>query len=601
MASLDFDEAAFLREELDHYQPRDPERSRMLVKLAKDLRNKFKDNKVPSDLDKAIDVLREALRICPPEHPTGPDALHDLAVCLGIRGNSRRSLADLEEAIALDRKVLELRKPGHPHRDISLYNLARNLWEKFKLDDDVEVLEQAITYNRGALELRKPGHPHRSMALNNLGVNLLEKFKLDGDVEVLEQAITYHREALELCSKGHRDRPLCLSNLAEDLRSRYKVKGSMAVLEEAIALRRENLELHPSGHRDRVQYLGDLALDLETKFRVAGTMQDSEEAISLYREALDLCPPGHPSRMLYTNKVSSCLRARAMRQPIIQGGQPVSDNYLSDVDAQHPEVHGGHEQESGTFIDVPIPQTVVIPEKAQRNIPSHVIEIIRDAINDTLSTMPPRLLDTHTGRICDRSVHKSRVENDLKYQKRLMSIASYGSTHDTTRIRAMVSTSFRCKFATLSHRWGRGEPILAEIRDRSIYDSNMPDTEGLRKLRMFCRTAAKNGYPWGWSDTCCIDKTNGDEVQRAIGSMFRWYLESAMTIVHLGDIPSTAPPGALVGSVWFKRGWTLQELLAPRRMQFYTQDWSLYLDRESPNHKEDSILLRELERRTITA
>ncbi|KAG6329458.1 hypothetical protein ID866_9631 [Astraeus odoratus] len=579
MADPDFDQATLLRKESDHYQPGDPKRSTVLINLARALHQRFKDNKVLSDLDEAIDAVREAVRICPSEHPTRSLALHELAFHLHTRHDSRSSVADLEEAIALNREVLELHKPGYPHRDISLYNLAQDLWGKFKLDNDIEVLEQAITYNEGALELRKPGHPHRPITLCNQGTYLQGKFMLAGDVEVLEQAITYIREALELCPKGHRYRPLCLSNLATALRSRYDVKGSTADLEEAIALRRENLELHPSGHRDRIKYLKDL-----------------DGAISLYREALGLCSPGHPSRMTYINEMSSCLRAKPTKQVITQGGQPVSDNYPSGVDPQYPEVHGGHEQKSGASINVPYLQTVILPEEMRRNIPSHVMEIIRDVIYDTLSTMPPRLLDTHTGRICDKTVHKSRVESSPEYQALLLSIACYGSTQDTTHIRTMVSNHFQCKFATLSHRWGTDEPILADIRGHDIF--RMPETEGLRKLRKFCEIAAKNGCTWGWSDTCCIDKTNGVEVQQAIGSMFRWYRNSAMTIVHLRDIPSAAPAGALVHSSWFKRGWTLQELLAPRRMQFYTQDWSLYLDRESPNHKEDSILLSELEHAT---
>ncbi|KAG6328159.1 hypothetical protein ID866_10930 [Astraeus odoratus] len=121
-------------------------------------------------------------------------------------------------------------------------------------------------------------------------------------------------------------------------------------------------------------------------------------------------------------------------------------------------------------------------------------------------------------------------------------------------------------------------------------------SEGLTKLRMFCHTAAKNGYSWDWSDTCCIDRTNSVELQQAILSMFSWYRISALTIVHLGDVPRAATAGALVNSVWFKRGWTLQELLAPRVLLFYTQDWSPYLNHESPNHNEDSVVVSELER-----
>ncbi|KAG6327959.1 hypothetical protein ID866_11130, partial [Astraeus odoratus] len=606
MMDSEFDAATLLREELDHYQPGDPKRSTMLLDFAFALYDRFKDNNILSDLNEAIDAMREAVRICPPEHPKHSVALQRLAAFLHSRYDSRDSAADLEEAISLDRDALKLCKPGHPdrllslitlgcvlgkkfmldgdvealeqaiacnqealmlhkpgqpNRGIALYNLARHLVEKFRLDGGVEALEQAITYNREALELHKSqaGGLDRGVILNNLGRTLLEKFNLDGDTEVLEEAIRFLREALELY---HEDRPLPLSNLAAALRCRYDVKGSMVDLEEVIALRRENVELHPSGHCDRAKHLGYLASNLETKFRAADTMEDLEEAISLYRKALDLCPPGHPDRMTYINKVSSCLRARAMRQPIIQIGQPVNDNYPSDVDPQPLEVHDDHEQESGPSIDTPNPQTTdSMTEETRRSIPSHVMEIIKDVIYDTLTTMPPRLLDTHTGKICDKTVHISRVESSLKYQELLVSIASYDNTQDTKHIRAMVSTCFQCNFATLSHRWGRDEPILADVRERSIYDSNMLETEGLRKLRMFCRTAAKNGYPWGWSDTCCINKTNSVELQQAIGTMFLWYRMSAMTIVHLGDIPGAAPAGALVSSVWFKRGWTLQELL----------------------------------------
>ena len=54
----------------------------------------------------------------------------------------------------------------------------------------------------------------------------------------------------------------------------------------------------------------------------------------------------------------------------------------------------------------------------------------------------------------------------------------------------------------------------------------------------------------------------------------------------------------LASSVWFERGWTLQELLAPRAMLFFTQDWSPYRGCSSSNHKEDGFVLAELERVT---
>ena len=76
--------------------------------------------------------------------------------------------------------------------------------------------------------------------------------------------------------------------------------------------------------------------------------------------------------------------------------------------------------------------------------------------------------------------------------------------------------------------------------------------------------------------------------------MFSWYRLSALTLVHLADVSDT---GGLTSSEWFKRGWTLQELLAPHTVLFFTRDWLLYRG-SSSNHKEDDTILGELEQAT---
>ncbi|KAI6120017.1 hypothetical protein EDD16DRAFT_1578869 [Pisolithus croceorrhizus] len=149
------------------------------------------------------------------------------------------------------------------------------------------------------------------------------------------------------------------------------------------------------------------------------------------------------------------------------------------------------------------------------------------------------------------------------------------------------------QYATLSHRWGKGEPSLRDIEGRNIY--SMPFTRALGKLQAFCAVALKQDYSWAWSDTCCIDKHNDNEVQETILSMFSWYRQSALTIIHLCDVADT---DSFVNSEWFNRGWTLQELLAPRTILFYTRDWSLYKNIASSNHKTDAVVLEELETAT---
>jgi hypothetical protein len=91
-------------------------------------------------------------------------------------------------------------------------------------------------------------------------------------------------------------------------------------------------------------------------------------------------------------------------------------------------------------------------------------------------------------------------------------------------------------------------------------------------------------------DTCCINKADLVELQHAINSMFRWYQQAARCYVFLADVSIAEPgpnraPDVIVWeeefrrSRWFTRGWTLQELLAPRLVSFYSQEWTYLSDR----------------------
>ncbi|KAI6141767.1 hypothetical protein BKA82DRAFT_3985931, partial [Pisolithus tinctorius] len=158
-------------------------------------------------------------------------------------------------------------------------------------------------------------------------------------------------------------------------------------------------------------------------------------------------------------------------------------------------------------------------------------------------------------------------------------------------INTTVSGYFQ--FVTFSHRWGKAEPLLRDVEGKSIY--SMSTDGGLGKLQAFCVAACERDFLWAWSDTCCIDKDSSAELQEAMGSMFAWYRRSALTIVYLADIPNT---GSFGSSEWFRRGWTLQELLAPSILLFFTQNWSLYKKSTSSNHKTDVTVLEELEKVT---
>lgn len=106
------------------------------------------------------------------------------------------------------------------------------------------------------------------------------------------------------------------------------------------------------------------------------------------------------------------------------------------------------------------------------------------------------------------------------------------------------------------------------------------DMRGFKKIHMTCQQAVRDGLNYAWADTCCIDKSSSAELSEAINSMFRWYQRSEKCYVYLSDI--VAGPSwrtELTRCRWFTRGWTLQELLAPRHVFFFDRNWELLCEK----------------------
>ncbi|KAI1311092.1 heterokaryon incompatibility protein-domain-containing protein [Xylaria venustula] len=117
---------------------------------------------------------------------------------------------------------------------------------------------------------------------------------------------------------------------------------------------------------------------------------------------------------------------------------------------------------------------------------------------------------------------------------------------------------------------------------------------GYWKILKTCLEARKDGLNYLWVDTNCIDKTSSADLSEAINSMYTWYRSSSICYAYLSDVRITdtiyharSPDTAHVEmelknndldsfrqSRWFRRGWTLQELLAPKTVRFYSRDWT---------------------------
>ncbi|KAI0364801.1 hypothetical protein BV20DRAFT_818448 [Pilatotrama ljubarskyi] len=95
------------------------------------------------------------------------------------------------------------------------------------------------------------------------------------------------------------------------------------------------------------------------------------------------------------------------------------------------------------------------------------------------------------------------------------------------------------------------------------------------KVNGFCDIARRHGYRLVWMDSCCIDKTSSSELSEAINSMYEWYRLAHVCYVYLADVADEDDAHAIRRSRWVKRGWTLQELVAPRDVLILTSSWSV--------------------------
>jgi Heterokaryon incompatibility protein (HET) len=144
------------------------------------------------------------------------------------------------------------------------------------------------------------------------------------------------------------------------------------------------------------------------------------------------------------------------------------------------------------------------------------------------------------------------------------------------------------RYAILSHTWGLDSD---EVSFKNIMESTGNSKAGYEKITFCGERAAMDGLQYFWVDTCCIDKSSSQEVTEAINCMFQWYQNAAKCYVFLKDVSVSSGIENNEGfqahwepefrsSRWFSRGWTLQELLAPRSLEFFSVEGNRLGDKD---------------------
>lgn len=145
-------------------------------------------------------------------------------------------------------------------------------------------------------------------------------------------------------------------------------------------------------------------------------------------------------------------------------------------------------------------------------------------------------------------------------------------------------------YAILSHTWYAD---CDEVTFADIQQNRGQDKAGYAKIKFCGEQTRKDQIEHFWVDTCCINKDNHVELSKAINSMFRWYHDAVKCYVYLSDVPavvldSERSPDCNTlyqwetdfrNCKWFTRGWTLQELLAPKIVQFFSRKQEMLGDK----------------------
>ncbi|MBQ1025703.1 CHAT domain-containing protein [Micromonospora sp. C95] len=268
-------------------------------------------------LREARELLTEAERLLPADHPSRPDLLNNL-------GDTLRELADQAgEPELLEPAVAKLREaaanPANPAKlPLYLSNLGLALQELFGRTQDLGILTEATAVLRRAVAAAPPGNPDRMLGLFNLGSALNRRTELvvnaalpaDGDATPeraravaradAEQAVTLLREAAELAQQEAEpdERARIVGTLALSHLLRHQLTEDPAALDEAVTLLRELADAAVAPAGDRYRSLTNLGNALLIRFRTARNAPDAQEMLTVYRAAVAALPVDHPERTM---------------------------------------------------------------------------------------------------------------------------------------------------------------------------------------------------------------------------------------------------------------------------------------------------------------
>ena len=332
-----------------------PDRAARLTKLAFALRIRFERLGETTDLDAAIDAVKEATDVIPAHHPLRPWIFSQLGLAAKSRSDLTGIEADLDAAISALRIAVEITPPEEPDRSSRVSNLGTALLSRYELTGATAELDAAVGAFQAAVAAAPSDDPKRATFLSNLARAFEIRFSRINGAEDVHAAIEALRAVADTSVRLG-----CLARLGNRLREQYQRTGSMTdldvvirvgeafladpgirelpaaipllaekavaefapLLEKALGSGDQNLvsatvrlwqrivDAIPASHPDRASGLSDLGIALMVQFKLTGLLADLGAAIEARGEAAQVAAPGDPHRAMYLSNLGIALRDR---------------------------------------------------------------------------------------------------------------------------------------------------------------------------------------------------------------------------------------------------------------------------------------------------
>ena len=269
-------------------------------------------NRIRDDINKAIQMLKDAIRISLYDDPAKPELLCMLGDALSRRFERFGSSADIDEAVAMKVEAVRLIQ-DQPPRASYLNSLSKSLRHRFRRLGARIDIDKSISMSKEAIQLTEDGHPHRPDFMDVLGGSLLERFERLGDVADLDRGISIAEKVLfNLTSNDDPSKPGRMNNLGRLYLRRFRHTKSLLDLEGSILMFRYALHLIPlvNQHPLRSELLDNLSHLLFLRFESTGEIAELSESISLSLQSIALTPEGHPERPERLGRVANSYLSR---------------------------------------------------------------------------------------------------------------------------------------------------------------------------------------------------------------------------------------------------------------------------------------------------